>query len=147
MSLNKMRAARVGSDEAQVLCELNHSIKAQQAFLNSCGDATWMSEEERRVVRWLLSALIDHRRRVRITARLWCALHPNEPVPSALVTETVELIDENRRFVPHIAQWRAIVVGRNRVERADLWRSMLELAESNLDQLGDVKQSCAASRR
>ncbi|CAN5124832.1 hypothetical protein BH11ACT6_BH11ACT6_48830 [soil metagenome] len=142
-----MRAARGGSDEAEALRELNESIKAQQAFLNSCGDATWISEEERRVVRWLLSALIDHRRRVRITTRLWCALNPNEPVPSALVAETVELIDENRRFVPYIAQWRATVVSRTRVERAELWRSMLELAESNLNQVGDVEQTLAASRR
>ena len=43
--------------------ELNESTKAQQAFLNSGGAATWNSDEERRAIRWLLSALIDHRRR------------------------------------------------------------------------------------
>ncbi|CAN5327548.1 hypothetical protein BH11ACT7_BH11ACT7_11030 [soil metagenome] len=132
MITQKIQSAAVGIEEARVLQELNDSIKAQQAFLNSCGDATWISEDERRAVRWLLSALIDHRRRVRVAARLWRTLQPHERVPLELVTETVELIDENRSFAPFIARWREAVVGRTRVERADLWRSMRELAESNL---------------
>jgi len=30
-----------------------------------------------------------------------------------LVTETTDLLDENRHFEPFIAQWRAVVIGRN----------------------------------
>lgn len=121
------------AEEARILDDLNQSIKVQQAFLNSCGDATWIGDEERRAIRWLLSALIDHRRRVRTAARLWRTLGTDEPAPSCLVAETVELIDENRRFGPFIARWRAAVVEQARTERKDLWRSMLELAEANLD--------------
>ncbi|AQA01513.1 hypothetical protein BVC93_02635 [Mycobacterium sp. MS1601] len=119
-------------EEVVVLQQLNESIKAQQAFLNSCGDATWISDDERRAIRWLLSALIDHRRRVRTAARLWRTLQPGEPAPQDLRDETVELLDENRSFGPYIAQWRGVVVGQARVERTDMWRSMRELAESNL---------------
>lgn len=132
----RLRQVPVVGEEARVLLALNESTKVQQAFLNSCGDATWINDEQRVAIRWLLSALIDHRRRVRITARMWRTLNPDEQAPRALVAETVELIDENRRFVPFIAQWRAVVVGRAQVERKDLWRSMLALAESNLDQPG-----------
>jgi hypothetical protein len=125
-------------DEARVLQQLNDWIKVQQAFLNSCGDADWISPDERRVIRTLLVALIDHRRRVRATTRMWRTLQPDEHTPRELVAETVELIDENRRFVPFIAQWRAVMVARTRVERKQLWRSMLELAESNLETTVDV---------
>jgi hypothetical protein len=131
----------VAREEARTLHELNEATKVQQAFLNSCGDATWISDEERQAIRWLLEALIDHRRRVRVATRLWRTLRSDEPVPRALVTETVQLIDENRRFAPVIAQWRAVVVGRVRIERKDLWRSMLELAEKNLG----IEAHCATS--
>jgi hypothetical protein len=120
-------------EEARILEDLNQSIKVQQAFLNSCADATWIGDEERRAIRWLLSALIDHRRRVRTAARLWRTLGADGPTPCSLVAETVELIDENRRFEPFIARWRAAVVEQTRAERKALWRSMLELAEANLD--------------
>ncbi|MGB3482988.1 MAG: hypothetical protein WBB07_12330 [Mycobacterium sp.] len=132
MSAYRAPVAELRSEEARVLHELNDLIKMQQAFLNSCSDATWISEDERAAIRWLLSALIDHRRRVRVAARMWRTLHPDERASRALAEETVELIDENRRFSPYIAQWRAVVVERARVERNDMWRSMLELAEANL---------------
>ncbi|MDX1888071.1 hypothetical protein [Mycolicibacterium sp. 050158] len=133
MSLHEASAAEIRLETARVLHDLNESTKAQQAFLNSCSDATWVSEDERRAIRWLLSALIEHRRRVRVTARLWRTLSSTEPVPSELVTETAELLDESRYFEPFIAQWRAVVVGRTRVERTNFWRSMIELAQLNLD--------------
>lgn len=132
MSVHRTPVVELRSEEARVLHELNDLIKTQQAFLNSCSDAAWISEEERRAIRWLLSALIDHRRRVRMAARMWRTLNPGEQAPRGLAAETVELIDENRRFAPYVAQWRAVVVGRARVERNELWRSMLELAEANL---------------
>ncbi len=134
-------------DAVRVFHELNESTKAQQAFLNSCGDATWISDEERRAIRWLLSALIDHRRRVRVTARLWRTLNSNEPVPCGLVSETADLLDENRYFAPFIAQWRAVVIGRTRVERKNFWRSMIELAELNLDEARSAEESCATTAR
>ncbi|MET0702020.1 MAG: hypothetical protein ABWY93_20390 [Mycobacterium sp.] len=132
MSHHEKAGARMRGDAVRVFDELIESTKAQQAFLNSCCDATWVSDEERRAIRWLLSALVDHRRRVRITGRLWRTLIPTEPVPCELVTDTNELLDENRHFAPFIAQWRAVVIGRTRVERDDFWRSLIELAEQNL---------------
>jgi hypothetical protein len=134
MSHQREAGERMRGDAVRVLDELHQAAKAQQAFLNSCGDATWISDDERRAIRWLLSALIDHRRRLRVTARLWKTLNPNEPVACALVTETTELMDENRSFTPFIAQWRAVVVERTRTERYDLWHRMIELAQSNLGQ-------------
>lgn len=129
--LARPRPSRV--EEAAILDDLNQSIKVQQAFLNSCADSTWIGDEERQAIRWLLSALIDHRRRVRTSARLWRTLGADEPTPRCLVAETVELIDENRRFEPFIARWRAAAVEQARAQRKELWRSMLELAEANLD--------------
>lgn len=132
MSAYRAAVVDARAQEARVLQELNDLIKTQQAFLNSCSDAAWIGDDERRAIRWLLAALVDHRRRVRVAARMWRTLQPDEQAPRALAEETVELIDENRRFTPYVAQWRAVVVGRARVERNDLWRSMLELAEANL---------------
>jgi len=129
----QMRRQPTAVDEVRVLQDLNESIKAQQAFLNSCGDATWIGDDERRAIRWLLSALIDHRRRVRSATRLWRTLQPGEPAPADLRAETIELLDENRTFGPYIAQWRGVVVGRARVERTDMWRSMRQLADTNLE--------------
>ena len=85
MSHQQQLGAQMRGDAVRVFAELNESTKAQQAFLNSCGDATWISEEERRAIHWLLSALIDHRRRIRVTGRLWRTLNPTEPVPCELV--------------------------------------------------------------
>ncbi|CAN5306165.1 hypothetical protein BH09ACT8_BH09ACT8_25230 [soil metagenome] len=147
MSHNQAAGARMRGDAVRVFEELNDSTKAQQAFLNSCNDATWISDDERRAVRWLLSALIDHRRRIRVTARLWRSLNAADPVPCELVTETTDLLDENRHFEPFIAQWRAVVIGRTRVERKDLWRSMIELAEANLHDSSDAEQPCASGGR
>jgi hypothetical protein len=139
--------ARMRGDAVRVFEELNDTTKAQQAFLNSCNDATWISDEERRAIRWLLAAVIDHRRRIRVTARLWRSLHATAPVPCELVTETTDLLDENRHFEPFIAQWRAVVIGRTRVERKDLWRSMIELAESNLQDSSEAEEACTSGGR
>lgn len=120
-------------DEAvRRLNELNEFTKAQQAFLNSCSDATWITGEQRDEIRWLLSALIEHRRRVRITARMWRTLTPAERVGHGLVAGTTDLIDENGYFAPLIESWRSIVVGRTTSERKAFWLSMMELAERNL---------------
>lgn len=127
-----LRRAPTVKEEARILLQLNDAIKAQQAFLNSCSDATWVSADERVAIRWLLGALVDHRRRVRTAARLWRTLHPDEDASPELRRETVELLDENRSFRPYIAQWRGVVVGHARVERTDMWRSMRELADTNL---------------
>jgi len=125
-------AAQMRAEAVRVLHELNESTKAQQAFLNSCGDATWISDDERRAIRWLLSALVEHRRRVRITARMWRTLSPAESVGSELVSDTAELLDESRDFAPFIDQLRSVVIGQTRLERKLFWRSMIELAEQNL---------------
>lgn len=122
-----------GPPEAQALQSLNDVIKTQQAFLNSCMDQTWIGDEERQAIRWLLSAMVDHRRRIRVAARVWRTLRPREPVAAALVAETAELIDEYRRFVPYVDRWRALIIDRNRAERGDLWRGLLELAQANLE--------------
>jgi hypothetical protein len=131
-------------EAVRALTELNESTKAQQAFLNSCGDATWISEDERQAIRWLLTALIEHRRRVRITARLWRTLTAAEPVGSELVSETVELLDESRYFAPFIAQWRSVVIGQTRVERKNFWHGMIELAQLNLEGI-DATEPCAST--
>ncbi len=147
MSHHQQVGAQMRGDAVRLFDELNESTKAQQALLNSCGDATWISDEERRAIRWLLSALVDHRRRIRVTGRLWRTLKSTEPVPCELVTETTEILDENRHFAPFIAQWRAVVVGRARVERNDFWRSMIELAELNLAGVSAAEESCSSSGR
>ena len=127
-----MHAAQMRTEAVRVLHELNESTKAQQAFLNSCGDATWISDDERRAIRWLLSALVEHRRRVRITARMWRTLSPTESVGGELVSDTADLLDESRYFAPFIDQLRSVVIGQTRLERKRFWRSMIELAEQNL---------------
>ena len=63
---------------------------------------------------------------------------------SELVAETVDLLDESRHFVPFIAQWRAVVIEHTRVERKNFWRSMIELAESNLEER-DAIEPCASA--
>ncbi|MEU0495398.1 hypothetical protein [Mycobacterium sp. NPDC006124] len=132
MTTDRLPTTPMRAEAIRVLHELNESTKAQQAFLNSCGDATWIDDDERRSIRWLLSALIEHRRRVRITTRMWRTLHSSEPVSSELVADTAELLDESRYFTPIIAQWRSVVIGQTRFERKRFWRTMLELAEQNL---------------
>ncbi|WP_178358839.1 hypothetical protein [Mycolicibacterium hippocampi] len=145
MSHQQEAGARMRGDAVRVFGELNDSAKAQQALLNSCGEAAWITDEERRAIRWLLSALIEHRRRIRVTARLWRSLNPEEPVPCALVTETTELLDEHRHFEPFIARWRAVVINRARIDRTEFWRSMIELAELNLDLASEAEEPCAGS--
>jgi hypothetical protein len=135
------------TDAVRVLQDLNELTKAQQSFLNSCGDATWVSDDERRAIRWLLAALVDHRRRVRVAIRLWRTMRPEEPVARSLVDETADLIDENRSFTPFIAQWRAVVVGRAQVERKTFWRSLIELAERNLCDERDSEENCVSTGR
>ncbi|GAB7071905.1 hypothetical protein H7J06_01160 [Mycobacterium hodleri] len=132
MNFDGVPAPQMRVEAVRVLNELNETTKAQQAFLNSCGDATWIGDEERRAIRWLLSALVDHRRRVRITARLWRTLNPAEPVGGDLVSDTVALLDENQSFTPLLAQWRAMVIGQTRLERHSFWRNLIEIAELNL---------------
>ena len=141
---DQVPAAHMRVEAVRVLHELNESTKAQQAFLNSCGDATWISDDERRAIRWLLSALVEHRRRVRITARMWRTLSPAESVGSELVSDTAELLDESRYFAPFIDQWRSAVIGQTRLERKRFWRNMIELAEQNLVDR-DAAESCASA--
>jgi hypothetical protein len=126
--------AQMRGETVRVLTTLNESTKAQQAFLNSCSDAPWIGEEDRTAIRWLLAALIDHRRRVRIAIRLWRTLNADEPASGGLVAETTDLLDENRHFEPFIAQWRARVLSQTRLERNTFWRQMMETAELNIDQ-------------
>ncbi len=140
MNVQQVPAAQMRVEAARALDELNESTKAQQAFLNSCGDAAWISDDERRAIRWLLAALIEHRRRIRITARLWRSLSPSEPVDGKLVSETTDLLDESRYFTPFVAQWRDVVVGQTRLERTRFWRSMIELAERNLEEERDAAE-------
>jgi hypothetical protein len=141
---HQVSAAQMRAEAVRVLHELNESTKAQQAFLNSCGDATWITDDERRAIRWLLSALVEHRRRVRITARMWRTLSPDESVGSELVSDTAELLDESRYFAPFIDQWRSVVIGQTRLDRKRFWRSMIELAELNLGDR-DAAESCAST--
>lgn len=141
---HQVPAAQMRAEAVRVLHELNESTKAQQAFLNSCGDATWITDDERRAIRWLLSALVEHRRRVRITARMWRTLSPDESVGSELVSDTAELLDESRYFAPFIDQWRSVVIGQTRLDRKRFWRSMIELAELNLGDR-DAAESCAST--
>lgn len=141
---DQVPAAHMRVEAVRVLHELNESTKAQQAFLNSCGDATWITDDERRAIRWLLSALVEHRRRVRITARMWRTLSPAESVGSELVSDTAELLDESRYFAPFIDQWRSVVIEQTRLDRKRFWRSMIELAELNLGDR-DTAESCAST--
>lgn len=142
--IHQVPAAQMRTEAVRVLHDLNESTKAQQAFLNSCGDATWISDDERRAIRWLLSALVEHRRRVRITARMWRTLSPTESVGSELVSDTADLLDESRYFAPFIDQWRSAVIGQTRLERKRFWRNMIELAEQNLGDR-DAAESCASA--
>ncbi|KQY04675.1 hypothetical protein ASD37_22635 [Mycobacterium sp. Root135] len=142
--IREVPAAQMRTEAVRVLHELNESTKAQQAFLNSCGDATWISDDERRAIRWLLSALVEHRRRVRITARMWRTLSPTESVGSELVSDTADLLDESRYFAPFIDEWRSAVIGQTRLERKRFWRNMIELAEQNLGDR-DAAESCASA--
>lgn len=142
--IHQVPAAQMRTEAVRVLHELNESTKAQQAFLNSCGDATWISDDERRAIRWLLSALVEHRRRVRITVRMWRTLSPTESVGSELVSDTADLLDESRYFAPFIDQWRSAVIGQTRLERKRFWRNMIELAERNLGDRG-AAESCASA--
>lgn len=141
---DQVPAAQMRVEAVRVLHELNESTKAQQAFLNSCGDATWITDDERRAIRWLLSALVEHRRRVRITARMWRTLSPAESVGSELVSDTAELLDESRHFAPFIEQWRSVVIRQTRLDRKRFWRSMIEIAELNLGDR-DPAESCAST--
>lgn len=122
----------VRAETVDVLADLNEAVKAQQAFLNSCADALWASADQRRAIRWLLAALIDHRRRIRAVLRLWRTLSASDPVERALVAETTELLDENRRFAPYVDAWRAVATGQLRSERQVFWHQMAELAQCNL---------------
>lgn len=142
--IHQVPAAQMRTEAVRVLHELNESTKAQQAFLNSCGDATWISDDERRAIRWLLSALVEHRRRVRITVRMWRTLSPTESVGSELVSDTADLLDESRYFAPFIDEWRSAVIGQTRLERKRFWRNMIELAEQNLGGR-DAAGSCASA--
>lgn len=144
MTVSQAPAAQMRIEAIRVLHELNESTKAQQAFLNSCGDATWISDDERRAIRWLLSALVEHRRRVRIIARMWRTLNPDESAGSELVSDTAELLDESRYFAPFIDQWRSVVIGQTRLERKRFWRSMIELAELNLGDTGAAEPCVSA---
>lgn len=137
----------IQAEAIRVLEELNDTTKAQQAFLKSCGDAAWIGDEERSAIRWLLSALVEHRRRLRTTTRMWRAMAHDEPAGRALVAVTVELLDENSSFAPFVAQWREAVVGRVSLERNIFWRSMIELAQSNLTDAHDAGPLCLAGRR
>ncbi|MBS1692351.1 MAG: hypothetical protein JST91_09025 [Actinobacteria bacterium] len=146
MTCSQQWTQQMRAETVRVLDGLNDKTKAQQAFLNSCSDAIWISDDERKEIRWLLAALIDHRRRVRITVRLWRTLGPEESVDRALAAETSDLLDEHRHFGPFIAQWRAVVTARTRVERREFWRSMMEIAELNLVDDHPTEQIEAPSR-
>lgn len=142
-----IQAGIIKAEAVRVLDELNETTKSQQAFLKSCGDAVWIGDEERRAIRWLLSALVEHRRRLRTAVRMWRAMGHDEPAGRALVALTADLLDENRSFAPFVAQWRDAVVGRLLVERNTFWRSMIELAEANLVDTRDGGALCLAGRR
>ena len=138
---------RIQTEAVRVLDDLNETTKSRQAFLKSCGDAAWLGDDERRAIRWVLSALVEHRRRLRATARMWRALGVDEPADRALVAITGDLLDEDRYFAPIVAQWREAVVGRIYLERNTFWRSMIELAEANLTDGSDATTFCVAGRR
>ena len=125
--------AAVREDVVTALKGLHEFTKAQQAFLNSCSDAAWVTDEDRRAIRWLLDALAEHRRRVRVTLRLWRTLSERERLDGRLVAETSALLDENHYFVPHLAKWREIVTERTAAERKAFWDNMITLAQRNLD--------------
>ncbi|GAS99259.1 uncharacterized protein RMCC_6224 [Mycolicibacterium canariasense] len=137
----------IQAEAVRVLDELNDTAKSRQAFLKGCGDAAWIDDEQRRAIRWLLSALVEHRRRLRTAARIWRAMGHDEPAGRALVAATADLLDENRSFAPFVAQWRDAVVVRLSMERDSFWRSMLELAEANLVDTRDGAALHPADRR
>lgn len=139
--------ALVRGEAVRVLTALGESTKAQQAFLNSCADATWVSDEERSAIRWLLAALIDHRRRMRVAIRLWRTLNAGEQASRGLVSETTELLDENRHFEPFISEWRTVVLAQTRMERTTFWRRMIELAELNIGESRAIEERCPTTVR
>ena len=122
----------VPAQAVDVLTALEASVKSHSAFVSSCCDADWIDEDGRIAVRWLLSALREHRRRLRRAIRLWRTLSAADPVDGALVTATNELLDENRFFAPHIARWRSAAVGSLEIDRVSFWRHMAALAAANL---------------
>jgi hypothetical protein len=140
-------SALMRGETVRVLTALNESAKAQQAFLNSCTDAPWIADDDRSAIRWLLAALIDHRRRVRVAIRLWRTLNADEPASRGLVSETTELLDENRHFTPFISQWRAVVLDQTRMERNTFWRKMIEMAELNIRDSRDAEEQCTTTAR
>ncbi|MHA3023457.1 hypothetical protein ACXPWS_24715 [Mycobacterium sp. BMJ-28] len=127
-----MSTGVIQAETVRVLDDLSETTKSQQAFLKSCGDAAWIGDDERRAIRWLLSALVEHRRRLRTTARMWRTMGHDEPAGRVLVAVTADLLDENRTFGPFVAQWREAVVANLTLDRKIFWRSMIELAEANL---------------
>lgn len=139
--------AQVRGETVRVLTALNESTKAQQAFLNSCSDAPWIGDDDRTAIRWLLAALIDHRRRVRVAIRLWRTLNADEPASRGLVSETTDLLDENRHFTPFISQWRAVVLRQTRLERNTFWRKMMETAELNIHESREAEGQRATTAR
>lgn len=139
-------SGRTREEVVRRLDELNDTTKAKQAFLNSCSDATWITDEQRCEIRWLLDALIEHRRRVRTMTRIWRSMSPQENVSHSLVGETSSLIDESDYFSPFIDKWRSVVVGRTSCDRQAFWRSMRELAELNLSEATEVEEARADGR-
>lgn len=83
-------------------------------------------------MRWLLSALREHRRNLRKMSRVWRALGVDDHIDGQLVAATADLLDEHRSFRPHIEYWRSAAVAGIRSDRSRFWRDMLDLAESNL---------------
>ncbi|KPH20752.1 hypothetical protein AN948_05165 [Rhodococcus sp. ADH] len=137
---NDISATRDGVVKA--LCALNDTTKRQQSLLNSCSDAEWLGEDERRAVRSLLDALIEHRRRVRVMIRLWRSLCLDDVLEEGLVRETSQIIDENRYFVPHVDKWRNAVIKREGLERELFWRGMIDLAQANLGESVVLGEQC-----
>lgn len=120
---------------AQILDSLrtiDDSVKAQSALLNGCCDAEWLDDDSRTSVRWLLSALREHRRNLRKMSRVWRALGVDDHIDGELVAATADLLDEHRSFRPHLEHWRAAAVAGIRSDRSRFWRDMLDLAEANL---------------
>lgn len=115
-----------------VLHDLEESIKGQTALLNGCCDADWIDEDARASVRWLLSALREHRRRVRQTARVWRTLAKDDSVHDELVSVTEEILDEHRYFRPYVENWRMATVAGIRSDRQAFWNDVMQLAQANL---------------
>lgn len=139
-------SVRMRGNVIAALNELQELAKSQQALLNSCSDAAWTTVDDREAIRWLLDALGEHRRRVRITTRLWRTLADGESLDGRLVAETSALFDENGYFVPHLAKWRDIVTERTVIERKVFWRNMITLAQGNLDEACSRDESAIGAR-